>query len=121
MRILYIEDNELNRVVFAALLAKVADVVCVSSGSEALELLVNAQFDIVVIDLNLNDPEIDGFEVMRTLTQNGFKKQNSTRFYALTAYAHENWEKKCMDAGFDHYFTKPVDPSEILEKDNELK
>ncbi|WP_143961481.1 response regulator [Litoribacter populi] len=121
MRILYIEDNELNRVVFAALLAKVADVVCVSNGSEAIELLVNAQFDIVVVDLNLNDPEFDGFDIMKRISREGFREKNSTRFYALTAYAHENWEKKCLEAGFDHYFTKPVDPNEILELDSKLK
>lgn len=115
MKILYIEDNSINRLVFETLLAPKAEVFCAENGPEGLALAKEECYEIIVIDLNLNDPEMDGFDVIRTLRKTGYDNRCTSKLYALTSYVGEDWEEKCKKAGFDGFFNKPLDPNKILD------
>lgn len=115
MKILYIEDNNINRLVFETLLAPKADVACAENGPTGLDLAMKECYEIVVIDLNLNDPEMDGFDVIKTLKDTEYDLRCSSKMYALTSYVGSEWEEKCKKAGFDGFFNKPLDPNKILE------
>ncbi|KEO75062.1 response regulator [Anditalea andensis] len=115
MKILYIEDNNINRLVFETLLSPKAEVACAETGPIGLDLAMKECYEIVVIDLNLNDPEMDGFDVIRTLKDDKYDLRCSSKLYALTSYVGTEWEEKCLEAGFDGFFNKPLDPNKILE------
>ena len=68
--------------------------------------------DVILMDLNL--PEMDGWEAARRL-----KADEATRtipIIALTAYASESDRTRAMEAGCDDYETKPLDLQRLLEK-----
>jgi len=114
MKILYIEDNNINRLVFETLLEPKADVTCAKNGPSGLEMAIEDFYDIIVIDLNLNDPKMDGFDVIRDLRDSGYK-MNSSILIALTSYVGHEWEEKCRKAGFNGFYSKPLDPNKILD------
>jgi len=115
MKILYIEDNSINRLVFETLLAAKAEVACAENGPLGLALAKKECYEIVVIDLNLNDPEMDGFDVVRILKDSKYDQKCTTKLYALTSYMGPEWEEKCKLAGFDGFYNKPLDPNKIIE------
>lgn len=121
MRILYIEDNEINRFVFEKLMKKHAEVSTVADGPTGVELCELNCYELVVIDINLDDPNYDGFDVLNELNGLEYKKRCGALIFALTAFSGDEWEKKCMNAGFDAYFAKPVNPSWLINKYDELK
>jgi two-component system, cell cycle response regulator DivK len=115
MKILYIEDNNINRMIFETLLSPKAEIACAESGPTGLEMASKDCYDLIVIDLNLNDPKMDGFDVVKNIRENGYCDRCTSKLFALTSYAGDEWEQKCMQAGFDGYFNKPLDPNKILE------
>ncbi|HZE93034.1 MAG TPA: response regulator, partial [Rhizobacter sp.] len=61
--------------------------------------------DVILIDLQL--PDIDGFEVLRQLRGN--VQLSETKMIALSANAMPMDVKRALAAGFDDYWTKPID------------
>ncbi|MGB6034955.1 MAG: response regulator [Cryomorphaceae bacterium] len=117
MKILYIEDNYVNRLIIEKSMAKYATVVAEENGFKGIELGKSDDFDFILIDLNLADPEIDGFGVLKALKKEGVKAVTA----AVTAFAGSDWKKKCLDAGFDLYFPKPVRAEELWVELNEFR
>lgn len=113
MKILYIEDNYINRLVVQKILQPMGDVKLAVDGPEALKLAGEENFDLFLVDINLNDPEMDGIDVMRLLKNDPRHKQSV--FIALTAYTGEAWRKKCIDSGFDNFYSKPIIPDELVK------
>lgn len=78
----------------------------VGSAEAALALLGNtSRFDGVVVDLAL--PVMDGFELMTTLRKHTVHQ--NLRLVAVTAYHTPELKYKALDAGFNAYFSKPLD------------
>ena len=75
MNILYVEDNYINRLVVQKVLQPMGDVKMARTGPEAIEMASLHSFDIILIDINLNDPEMDGIDVMEIAKKNLFKRQ----------------------------------------------
>lgn len=81
------------------------------NGYAALDVAKTFRPDFVLLDLNL--PDLSGFEVCRRL-----KRQASlarTRFIALTAFTQESYREAAEAAGCELFFAKPIDPR-VLEK-----
>ena len=112
-RILLIEDNELNRDMFARRLARRGyEVLTAADGAEGLALTVTEEPDLILLDLRL--PVVDGWQVARQL-----KADPAIRWIpilALTAYAIAGDRERALEAGCDEYETKPVNFDQLLEK-----
>lgn len=103
--VLYVEDNHINRIIVKKLLDHRYEVHAVETPQEAIQLATKNNYDVALIDLNLNHPDVDGFSVLKELRKQ--PNLGDTIFIAHTNYFGEDWKKKCLDAGFDYYFPKP--------------
>src|SRR3954467_4518280 len=114
-RILLIEDFDANRDLISRYLSLFDyEVVEESDGQAGLTKarLERSEIDLVLLDMNL--PQMDGWEVARQL-----KADESTRslpVIAVTAHAMVGDREKGLSAGCDEYVTKPLDFTALLEK-----
>lgn len=81
-----------------------------SDGKEALELVRVQSFDFIVLDLML--PEIDGFQVCKSLREDG----NDIPILMLTAKSDEENKVLGLQTGADDYLTKPFSPKELIAR-----
>lgn len=104
-KVLYLDDFLPNRIVVEHALKDIFSIKVVSSAKECFEATKNESYDIVLLDLNLDDNEIDGFQVLERI--NKYSHLKDTIFIALTNYIGDNWEQRCLKSGFHYYFPKP--------------
>ena len=117
MKILIVEDNELNRDMLSRRLEKKGfAVVSAVDGQEGINQAASESPDIILMDLSL--PIVDGWDAAKKLKSN--ENTKSIPIIALTAHAMKGDEKKALDAGCDDYDTKPVNFEHLLEKINKL-
>ena len=113
VKILLVEDNEMNRDMLSRRLAKRGfEVVMAVDGAQGVEIAGSVRPDVILMDMSL--PVMDGWAATRKL-----KADASTRsipVIGLTAHAMAGDREKCLEAGCDEYDTKPVDFPRLLEK-----
>jgi two-component system cell cycle response regulator DivK len=120
-RILYIEDNPENRLLMRRVLVAEGYVVEeASDGNSGLQKAAESPPDLILMDINL--PEIDGYEVTARLKQ--LPNMLGVPIIAVTANVMKGDREKTLAAGCDGYIQKPIDidllPSQIesfLKKD----
>jgi signal transduction histidine kinase/DNA-binding response OmpR family regulator len=119
LRILLAEDNETNRRVAEGILRKRGhEVVHAANGILALELYRQEHFDLVLMDVQM--PELDGYEATRKIRIWDEAMGRHTPILALTAHAAAGDRELCLRAGMDDYISKPLDARKLLAKINEL-
>jgi two-component system, cell cycle response regulator DivK len=113
MKILLVEDNEMNRDMLSRrLLRKGFEVVMAVDGGQAVTMAESEHPDLILMDMSL--PVIDGWEATRRV-----KAAEATAHIpviALTAHAMSGDREKALDAGCDDYDTKPIEMPRLLEK-----
>jgi len=113
VKILLVEDNEMNRDMLSRRLAKRGfEVVMAVDGAEGVSMARSAAPSLILMDMSL--PVMDGWTATRVL-----KADAATRgipVIGLTAHAMAGDREKCLEAGCDEYDTKPVDFPRLLEK-----
>ena len=110
-RILLVEDNPVNQLVAKGMLAKLGcQVQLATQGAEALELLEQEAFDLVLMDCNM--PVMDGYEASRRIRQSG--RWPDLPIVALTANAMPEERERCRAAGMNDYLAKPFRREELL-------
>jgi len=109
--ILIVEDNHLDILVLKVLLEKYFSLYIVTNGQDALFAADEFAFDVILCDINLGDPNMDGVVVMKKIREN--KKNMDLKIYAVTAYA-DNIEY-LIEQGFNDVLTKPVIKDEIFD------
>jgi len=106
LRILIVEDNLVNQRIFSAMVRKSGNEhVLASDGSQVLPKLAEAAFDVILMDVQM--PIMDGFEATRLVCQK-YPMLVRPWIIALTANAMAGDREKCMEAGMDDYFSKPI-------------
>ena len=109
-RILLVEDNPMNRRVSEFLLRAGGYIVDEArDGQEALARLKEHLPDLILMDLQL--PGLDGYAMTRIIK--GDDAMKKIPVVALTAYAMSGDAERALEAGFDGYITKPIDPDEF--------
>ena len=104
-RVLYVDDNEINLRVVAALMEALGVAVsCCLSAREALDLLEREAFDIVFTDIHM--PEMTGFDVLREVRLRAGPNRDAP-VVALTADLTRTGAQYCA-LGFDGFVPKPV-------------
>jgi NO-binding membrane sensor protein with MHYT domain/CheY-like chemotaxis protein/nitrogen-specific signal transduction histidine kinase len=89
-----------------------ATIMAASSAGTALALLEREQPDVIVSDIGM--PDIDGFELMRRIRRRAAGAGGAIPAIALTAFTRQDDRNKAMQAGFDDYLAKPVEPSSLV-------
>jgi CheY-like chemotaxis protein len=112
IRVLVVEDNQVNQLVATGLLESLGCTVDVASdGIEAVERLTGShEYAAVLMDCRM--PRLDGFDATRQVRAQE-PADRRVPIIAMTASALEGERERCLAAGMDDYLTKPVDPAEL--------
>ncbi|MBI4321771.1 MAG: response regulator [Chloroflexi bacterium] len=112
-KILYIEDDEMNRDMLSRRLARVGyQVVTATDGSQGVATVRAESPDLILMDMSL--PVLDGWAATQQL-----KTSPATRsipIIALTAHAMVGDRQRAMEVGCDDYDSKPIDLPRLLGK-----
>lgn len=110
--ILYIEDNPANLRLVSQLLSRRSDVrlLCADEPISGLKMAELHLPDLILLDINL--PEMGGFEVLKKLRGNPLT--HSIQVFAISANAMSDDIEKGIRAGFNEYITKPINISSLL-------
>ena len=110
--ILYIEDNPDNTMlVRRALEARGYKLLHAETGLKGVGIAEAEAVDLILLDINL--PDIDGYEVARRLRSNGKRELTSVPIIAVTANALKGDAEKALEAGCDVYMSKPINIREL--------
>ena len=110
-RILLVEDNEINQMVAEEMLVLAGmNVTIAGNGVEALDLLHEREFDLVLMDIQM--PEMDGLTATSKLRAE--HRFAALPVIAMTAHAMADDRQKSLDAGMNAHITKPIDNGELL-------
>ncbi|MGB3467067.1 MAG: response regulator, partial [Cyclobacteriaceae bacterium] len=111
VRILLVEDNDVNVLVARRFLTKWGvELSYAKNGEEGFIKATEESYDLILMDLQM--PVMDGYEAARGIRSLGVK----TPIIALTASALIDKNDKIYASGIDDAVTKPFDPKELFEK-----
>lgn len=112
MKILIVEDNEVNVKVLQKFLSKWNVIIDVAqNGKIALEKVSMQDFDLILMDLQM--PEMDGYEATKAIRSLPDSKYQNIPIIALTADVMLDVKAKIIRAGMDEFLTKPFQPDEL--------
>jgi PAS domain S-box-containing protein len=118
IKVLLAEDNKINQQVAAEILEQFGfDVTIAANGLEALKTFELAQFDLVLMDIQM--PALDGYSAVKAIRTMERTRENGTGripIIAITAHAMAGEREKCLNAGMDDYIAKPIDPDMLFAK-----
>lgn len=110
--ILYIEDNPDNMVlVQRALESRGYRLLKAGRGLDGIATAESEEVALILLDINL--PDIDGYEVARRLRSSAKRQLASVPIIAVTANALKGDAEKALDAGCDVYMSKPINIREL--------
>lgn len=108
MRLLLVDDNEMNVELFGDILRGDGhEVIVERDGVAGRDRALAEKFDLIILDIQL--PRLDGHEVCRELRGAGI----GGPIVALTSSAMPDQVKRGAETGFDAYLTKPISPSAL--------
>lgn len=111
-RVLYVEDEKLNRDLVKLFLSDLVDLDLVPNGEQALELATQNQYHGFLVDINLG-PGINGVEVAKKLREMG--SYGEVPVVALTALALNGDRESFLSQGCSHYKSKPFSKKELRD------
>lgn len=112
-KILYIEDNADNRLLIRRILeAEGYTLSEAPTGKQGLTLAHNSTPNLILVDINL--PDIDGYEVTRRLRQ--MNHLQTTPIIAITANALKGDKEKSLAAGCNSYISKPINVDQLPQQ-----
>ena len=115
LRILVVDDNEINQVVACKFLQKLGCQVEVArNGREAVDSIAHATYDGVLMDCEM--PVMDGYEATQEIRRQEQTTARHLPIIALTGHASSEDAEKCRQAGMDHIVTKPMTLPALREK-----
>jgi CheY-like chemotaxis protein len=86
-------------------------VLSAGTGREAIAILESTP-DMAIVLMDIMMPEMDGYETMQVMRQNGLFRR--LPIIALTAKAMKGDREKCLEAGASEYLAKPVNTEQLL-------
>jgi signal transduction histidine kinase/DNA-binding response OmpR family regulator len=111
VRVLLVEDNEINQQVAKEIMEDEGIAVDVApNGQEAVKQVLNRPYDIVLMDIQM--PVMDGYDAASRIRE--LPQAKSLPIIALTADAVKGVADKVFGSGMDGYITKPIEPLQLL-------
>jgi CheY-like chemotaxis protein len=113
-RVLYVDDNELNRALVTAILSgKQIECQTAEDGAQGVEAAKYGAWDLILMDIQM--PVMDGIEAAKTIRSLPGPNA-STPILALTCHTRPENLEIYAEVGFDDCIPKPVNISELLSK-----
>jgi two-component system sensor histidine kinase/response regulator len=111
-RVLVVEDNAINREVAREMLSLAGlDVTEAHNGLDALRILDEKTFDLVMMDVQM--PELDGIETVRAIRS--IDHLRTLPVIAITAHAMLGDRERFIEAGMSDYVSKPIDETQLMK------
>lgn len=104
-RILLVEDDPINAFVVTETFSRY-EITVVEDGMEALDKVSSEEFHLILMDINLQDPNWDGTRVMQAIRE--MTGLGNIPIFAVTSYALAHDRDFFLQAGFDEYIPKPL-------------
>ena len=112
LRILLAEDNPVNQTVAVRVLEKMGhEVTVAANGRDAVLISEQQEFSVVLMDVQM--PEMGGFEATRAIRQREAGTHKHIPILAMTAHAMKGDREQCLAAGMDGYIIKPIRPADL--------
>ena len=111
------EDIEINREIFSSLLEFThLNIETAENGIEAIKKFKNnyTKYDMIFMDIQM--PEMDGYEATKIIRKLDIDKATSIPIIAITANAFKEDIEKCIESGMDDHIAKPIDHLELINK-----
>jgi CheY-like chemotaxis protein len=118
-RILLVEDVEINREIVLALLEPTQlEIDCAENGMEAVKMFTAApnRYELIFMDLQM--PEMDGYEATRRIRALDIPAAKTIPIVAMTANVFREDIERCLAAGMDSHVGKPLDFEEVMNRLN---
>lgn len=113
LRILVAEDNPVNQELVLHLLQRRGhSVIIAETGREAVAAAEHHKFDLVLMDVQM--PELNGLDATRQIREKEKATGQHLPIFAMTAHAMDGDRERCLEAGMDGYFAKPIEPRSLL-------
>jgi len=109
---LFIDDSVDTQLLFKSQMKDFKLLKICSNLSEALPLLSKYNFDLIIVDVNLNDT-YNGLDALKIIRQ--FNNYKLTPIFAVTAYSFQGDREKFINFGFTDYFVKPLFKEQLLK------
>ncbi|WP_375583065.1 PAS domain S-box protein [Cyclobacterium xiamenense] len=115
-KILVAEDNQVNQILLKKYLSKwgVGEICFAANGKIALDHFFKTDFDLVLLDLQM--PEMDGFEVAKIIRKLDLLSKRNVPIIALTASSLLEVKDQLEASGMDDYISKPFTPENLYSK-----
>jgi signal transduction histidine kinase/ActR/RegA family two-component response regulator len=118
LHVLLAEDNRVNQLLAKRLLERMGHtVVCVETGLQAVAAHAQQTFDVILMDVQM--PEMNGFEATAAIRAAEGASSAGTPIVAMTAHAMNGDRERCLSEGMDDYISKPIDSvimSDVIER-----
>ncbi len=113
-KVLLAEDMELNQYIATHIMESWGfEVTVVGDGKQAVAMIEQADFDLVLMDIQM--PEMDGMEATGIIRKLQDKRKSGITIIALTANALKNDSEKYIAAGMDDYLSKPFSEDKLFQ------
>lgn len=117
INILLAEDVEINREIFMALLAETQ--VSIDTAENGLSAVSKFKenpnrYDLIIMDIQM--PEMDGYEATRTIRAMDIPKAKVVPIVAMTANVFKEDIERCLACGMNGHLSKPIDEKDVIEK-----
>ena len=117
--VLYIEDNPDNTMlVRRALEARGYKLLHAPNGTKGIEVAETEHVELILLDINL--PDIDGYEVAHRLRTSSKTRLAQIPIIAVTANAMKGDDRKVLEAGCTKYMAKPINIQELMDTVDDL-
>jgi PAS domain S-box-containing protein len=114
-KVLLVEDNPINQLVAQNFLVRWGlSVDCAKDGKEALRLIANKGYHMVLMDLQM--PVMDGYEATKQIRQMQSAYFKKIPIIALTASAMSDTRNKVLEIGMNDFILKPFEPDDLRQK-----
>lgn len=110
--VLVVEDDAINLMVFKRYLSPRFAVMAATGAEEALALLRHQPADLLLLDIELGDPSMDGVALLAAIRQ--LPGYQSVPAIASTAYVGKDDTLRLMAAGFNAHSPKPIEKETLL-------
>ena len=117
VNILLAEDVEINQEIFLALLEKTGIIIDIAdNGLIAVSKFKENpdKYDLIIMDIQM--PEMDGYEATRAIRGMDILKAASIPIVAMTANAFKEDIEHCLESGMNDHLAKPIDEKAVIEK-----